>query len=157
MRETTKSRLNLTVNPNLIEIFASLEPIHKMTFSGFLEEKLMEYIQEIAPDKLMELEIQAIREKLSKLESELPAVKFHYGNLRKLKTESKAAKVNTEIENIESVREAAYQRHLTNIKYQIKTKKPFDWSRLQMDFRFKDRFECMNYIEGRLKAEGLMN
>lgn len=151
-----KPHLNLSIDPNLLMLFEALKPIHGREYSEFMEEKLTSLLLEIAPDKLMELEIEKTKERLAELEGNLPSVKFAYNNIRALKKEEKGKKVDNEAEQLEQTRDRMYQKHLPNLKFQIKNNKPFDWSKLQEDLRFKNKFDVMDYVEGRLREEGLM-
>jgi hypothetical protein len=150
-----KSHLNLSINPKLADLFENLQPLTGKTMSGFLEEKIIELAHELAPDMLMEIEIEATQKRLEELKTNYPAVKFQYENMREELKEEKVKKGDKEAENIEKLRDVAWESHLSSLIYQTKNKKQKNWTKLMEDMRFKNKFECMDYVEKRLVSEGI--
>ena len=153
-----KAHLNATIDPNLAMLFKALQPVHRKTFSGLLEESIISLLKEIAPDKLLELEIQKTEERLAELNSSLPTVKFAYSNLREcLKENANGAKEEKEEKaKLEKYRDEKYIDCIEMLKYQAKRPNLFDWKNLQEIFMFKNRLETQEYITGKLKADGYM-
>lgn len=55
--EENKSRVNISIDPNIHKMFKLMGPIHGQTLSGFVEEKIVEYARENSPDLIMKREI----------------------------------------------------------------------------------------------------
>jgi len=151
-KEPKKAHLNLSINPNLAEIFEDMMSVHGKTFSGFLEEKILELLKDIAPDKLMELEIKATEAKLVELKENLPSVKFAYNQYRKTKQmcNSKAKDDRVNDTKLDEKREALFQRYFDTLKYQVENNRGHDWTKLQDDFGFKNKSETQKYIYEKL-------
>lgn len=152
----SKSHLNLSINPDIAELFNSMSAIHGKTYSGFLEEKILELAEELAPDMLMELKIKETRELLSQLESDLPSVKSACKSLRNHKKEElkKNSVQYMEEAKLEEYRETMYQRYLDTFTYQVKHNK-FDWTLVMADFKFKTKIEAQEWVYARLKNDGI--
>lgn len=151
-----KPHLNLSIDQDLLTLFEALKPIHGREYSEFLEEKIKSLILEVAPDKIMELEIKKTEERLAELTHNLNIVRPVYENLRKSQTEVKA-KDNGVKDELEQYRDDMYIKYLEEFKRCIKNPKWFQWDTLQGIFRFKTKFETEDYILGRLKADGYMD
>lgn len=153
-----KAHLNLSINPDILEMFDSLEPIHKREYSEFVEEKLMELINQLAPDMVMERKIKEMRETLSELETSYPGIKYTYKNLRKreLEESKKVHGGEEKVAELENVREDMFKKYLPTLTYQVNNRISHDWSKLQVDFRFKSKAETQDYIMGRLVSQGVI-
>jgi len=158
MRTTVKkAHLNLSINPDILTLFDSLQQIHKREYSEYFEEKLLELIEELAPDMVMELKIKEKEAELLELKTNLPMVKFSYGNIRKQKLDKREKSNNTdEADKLKQHRENTYPMFLDTFKYQLKNKIPFDWSLIQDKFRFKTKVDAEDWIHERLKKDRLM-
>jgi len=153
--QTKKAHLNLSINPDILTAFDSLQAIHKREYSEFVEEKLLEFIEQLAPDVIMEMKIREAKEHLAEMEDGLPALKFAYGNLRKIKKEEVSKKeVDDEQIRLERRRDDKYHANIESLKRQAKSNK-FQWDTLQNLFWFKNRLETETYILGRLKEDGV--
>jgi len=153
--QTKKAHLNLSINPDILTAFDSLQPIHKREYSEFVEEKLLEFIEQLAPDVIMEMKIREVKEHLSELEDSLPTLKFAYGNLRKIKKEEASKKEEDDEQvKLERRRDDKYHANIESLKRQAKSNK-FQWDTLQNLFWFKNRLETETYILGRLKEDGV--
>lgn len=158
MRKTQskKAHLNLSINPDILTAFDSLQPIHKREYSEFVEEKLLEFIEQLAPDVIMEMKIQEAKEHLAEMEDGLPALKFAYGNIRKIKKEDASKKeVDDELIKLEHRRDEKYKSNFEALKRQVLANKKLQWDTLQNLFWFKNRLETENYVLGRLRADGV--
>ncbi|MDD4521721.1 MAG: hypothetical protein PHW84_02050 [Methanosarcina sp.] len=157
MKSTVKkSHLNLSINPNLAQLFDDLSPVHGMTMSGFLEEKIIEMVEEYAPDYMMKLKIQETRELLSELEANLPSVEYQYKNLRQLKqNDSKTNSTKSkEADELEEYREKVYYGFVDAFTYQI-DHGTFDWTRIIREFKFQTRFDAQEWVYARLAKDGI--
>jgi len=148
-KEPKKAHLNLSINPYLAEVFESLEPVHGKSFSGFLEEKITELLKDIAPDKILELEIEMMESKLSEMKENLPALRYA----------SKMIKESKKRENIDTSaddkREILFVKYLPALEYQVKNRRCHDWAKLQDEFGFKTRIETEEYINSKLFSHGI--
>jgi len=154
-KEQKKAHLNLSINPNLAEIFEELTPVHGKTFSGFLEEKILELLGDIAPDILMEREIRSTETKLAELKENLPSVKFAYNQYRKTKQADNSKGDGLKDSRLEEQREVLFNRYFETLRYQAENNRGHDWVKLQTDFGFKSKSETQKYIYEKLANQGV--
>lgn len=157
-KKEPKADLHVTINPLLVEYFEVLRPIHGREYSEFVEEKIFTLISEIAPEKMLEMQLQAAEKKVTDIKQAIIGAKLLKSidlDIKKAEEEHFKLK-DDEKTRLEQYREDKYQSNLESLKRYAKNPKTFQWDTLQTLFRFKNRFETEDYILGRLKADGYM-
>lgn len=76
--EESKSRVNISIDPNIHKMFKLMAPIHGQSLSGFVEDKIMEYARENSPDLIMERDIAQLKQ----LENNYPEIHRIYNQIR---------------------------------------------------------------------------
>lgn len=151
--DVKKAHLNLSINPDYARLFANLEPIHGMTLSGFLEEKLKELFQEKAPDKLMELEIQETELRLAELKNSLPIIKFTCENLRELHKNAQEQRGQETTQNNDWLEK--YNQSKDTMANQV-NRKYAEWKKIADNWGFKSAKEAEEKVTEQLKKDNLL-
>lgn len=157
-QQKKKAHLNLSINPDVLELFDLLEPAHKREYSEFVEEKLLELIEQYAPDMVLELKIKAKREELSELEENYHDIKSVYSNLRKFK-EGESKRQKTKIagsRDLEKIRLEKLNPIKSNVAFQVK-KGNADWKRISEVLLFDSTNEAKDWVINTLQEECLID
>lgn len=93
--EENKSRVNISIDPNILKMFKLMKPIHQQTLTGFVEEKIVEYAREHSPDLIMEREMA----QLEQLQANYPAIHQIYEQIRDYKGNDEKKKETEQDEN----------------------------------------------------------
>jgi len=143
-----KADLHLTINPLVVEYFNTLKPVHGRESSEFVEEKLLELIAEVAPDKALEIELAAAEKKVMDIKKVMVEVKFLKAiDTEKQKANKERAKLQDEEESrLKAHRETMFLKYRKTLEFQRENNRPHDWNKIQEDFKFKNKYEAMDYI-----------
>lgn len=157
-QQKKKAHLNLSINQDVLDLFDLLESIHKREYSEFVEEKLLELIEQYAPDIVLDLKIKAKREELAELEGNYHSIKSVYSNLRKFKEEEnkKQNKKSIVSPNLEKTRLDKIAPIKPYLATQVK-KGNADWKKISEVLLFDSQNEAREWVISQLKEECLID
>jgi len=95
LSEENKSRVNISIDPNIFKMFKLMKPLHQQTLTGFVEEKILEYAREHSPDLIMEREMA----QLEQLQANYSAIHQIYEQIRNHKGNDEKKKETEQEEN----------------------------------------------------------
>jgi hypothetical protein len=152
-----KGRTNITIDLEKQALFNALQPIHGKNLSEFIDEALDSLIGEIAPDAIIELQIQETEIKLAALKEGLIEARL-IAKQRQSRKKADTSKVQVKEEldtRLESFREEKFNSNKKSLAIQYK-KHNIDWKRVAEIFEFSSQVDVKEYIVSRLKEEKLI-
>lgn len=147
-KKEPKADLHLTVNPLVVEYFNALSPIHGREYSEFCEEKLIALIAEVAPEKALEIQLDAAEKHVIEIKKAINEVKLLRSlEYEKLNPKNNEAKIREEEESkLKAHRETMFLKYRRTLEFQRENKIPYDWTKIQDDFRFKNKSEAQDFV-----------
>ncbi len=153
-KKEPKTDVHLTINPLIAEYFDILRPIHGREYSEYCEEKLLALIAEVAPEKALEIELDIAEKRVLEIKKTISEVKLLRSlEYEKLNPKNNEAKLREEEESrLKAHRETMFLKYRRSLEYQRDNKLPHDWTKIQEDFRFKNKSDAIDYINNKFEV-----
>lgn len=152
-----KIRTNLMIDAEKKAIFEALQPIHGKTMSDILDDALDSVIGDVAPDALLELQIQDYEIKLATLKQGLVEAKYFMSQRNgRAKKEQAKSQIKEDLDSrLASIRNDLYEEHKKSLAFMVK-RKTIDWKHNTNLFQFSNTSETQEYIKTKLISDGLL-
>lgn len=156
-KKEPKSDLHVTINPLVVEYFEALRSIHKREYSEFVEEKLLDLIKEVAPEKYLEMKLATAEKEVIDIKQAMIEVKLLRSiDLEKQKAkESQAKLAEDENSKNDQYRNEKYEQNKFSIASQV-NKKLMDWKVFSEVYRFNNFHEAEDWATTKLNSDKLL-
>lgn len=148
-----RDRVNVPIDDKIKRMFEDLKDIHGKTWTEALEEKAMEIIMDVDPVKVLEYQIKVEEEKQEERRQVLIRTKTTIATLGSQKNIDEE-RIERELQ-LNKEREGTFEKEFAILERQWRDGS-INWVRILDLGKFKDKDEAKKWLEGALKARGLM-
>ena len=139
-RGKMKVPITLKIDHNKKMLFESTKQIHGKTFTDALDEVITEYLSDIVPADLLELEIKQTEDTLKELRENLVKIR-----MVQEQEQNSTNKNKTDDEFLKQFREKKFIEGEKSIRIQIKNNS-ISWSTIMRVYMFKNKRETQMWI-----------